>query len=60
MVNYTQMKKCQRISFYLSHKQYMDIRFTCLVSGKTLSEFIRQAIQEKLLHSKNNQEDSSI
>lgn len=54
------MKKCQRVSFYLSHKQYMDVRFMCLISGKTLSEFIRQSIQEKLLHSKNNQEDSSV
>lgn len=60
MVIYTDMKKCQRISFYLSHKQWIDLRIMCVVSEKTISEFIRQAIREKLSDYKNNQQNSEI
>ena len=52
------MHKCKRISFYLSHKEWVDLNILCVLTDKTLSEFIRRAIHDKLLHTKLNEEDA--
>jgi len=48
MVIYTHMKISKRITFYLPHKNWVDLNLHCILIDKTLSEFIRVAIQEKI------------
>lgn len=49
------MEKCKRISFYIPRKTWIDMNLICIHSDKTLSEFIRKAIQEKIKRDKDLQ-----
>ncbi len=43
-----------RITFFISNKQKVDLRIMCILVKKTMSQFIRIAIQEKIKQMKEN------
>jgi len=42
----------KRISFYISDKQWTDLKIMCVLTHRTMSDFVRVAIQDKVIQIK--------